>query len=184
MTVRIKNVIPIHELTLGEISSAKREAIRTGISRAIDRRLAPVEERLIVRQAQNIADFGTALDQWNTAALAVVGTAYSVFQAIAAPVLANNKVAVFYRVGIQTAPNPVSLLSFRQGVVGGTTYAQLDLQQLNMGLATEGYFSEPIVYEPNEVLNITVTASIATAAAAQVILGCFIIEPMGPTISG
>ncbi len=176
-------LIPKEDCTLGMVQEFKRAAIEKGIERAKTRGIAGSENELIVRHAENIADFGTALDQWNTAALAVVGTAYSVFQAIAAPALANNKVAVFYGVGIEAAPNPVSLLNFRQGAAGGTTYAVYDTEQLVNGLRPEGYFSEPIWYDPSDVMNITVTARIATAAAARIQLFCYIIEPKGPIIS-
>lgn len=179
---RIKTIIPRAELSLGDIRGLKDAAIATGLARA-QRRLGLSPEQLIVRQAQNIADFGTALDQWNTAALAVVGTAYSVFQAIAAPALATNKIAVFVGCGVETTPNPVSLLNFRQGAGGGTTYAQFDLERLNNLLEPEGYFSEPVIYEPNEVLNITVTARTATALLARIQLMCYIIEPPGQVIS-
>lgn len=183
MTIRTMVLIPKEDLSLGQVSGFKQAAIAKGIERALARGIAGSEDELVCRHAQNIADFGTALDQWNTAALAAVGTAYSVFQAIAAPALANNKVAVFYGVGIETAPNPVSLLNFRQGAAGGTTYAIYDCEQLNNGQRTEGYFSEPIWYDPSEVLNVTVTARIATALLARVQLYCYIIEPKGPIIS-
>ncbi len=184
--IRMKVIIPDSELSLSDMKMAKEMAIKKGIERALARGIAGNENELIARHAQNIADFGTAIEQWNTAALAVIGTAYSVFQAIAAPALANNKVAVFYKAGVETTGQPVSLLNFRQGAGGGTTYAVFDLEQLinQNGLGVEGWFSEPVVYDPSEVMNITVTARIATALLARVQLGCFIIEPKGPTISG
>ena len=68
---------------------------------------------LDIREVQPLLDAGTALDRWQTAAMAVVGTAYSCFQAIPAPVNPANRVIVFYKVGIETAPSPVSRLIFR-----------------------------------------------------------------------
>jgi hypothetical protein len=182
MAIRRKIIIASDELSISKKSDFKEAAIDLGIEVAV-RRLGSTPDQLVVRHAQNIADFGTALDQWNTAALAVQGTAYSVFQAIAAPALANNKVAVFYGVGIGTPGQVVSLLNFRQGAGGGTTYAQFDLEQLQMEMRPVGFFSEPIVYEPSEVLNVTVVARIATGLLAGIILGCYIIEPAGPSIS-
>lgn len=179
---RIKTLIPAKELSLGQISEMKMRAIQTGLARAKNR-LGLDPGQLVVREPQNIADFGAALEQWNTAALAVVGTAYSVFQAIAAPAVANNQVIVWVGVGVETTPIPASLLNFRQGAGGGTTYAQFDLERLVNLLEPEGYFSEPVIYEPNEVMNITVTARIATALLARVRLMGYIIEPPGQVIS-
>lgn len=182
--MRIKTINLTEELSISDRAAARRAAIALGVKRAITRGLAGSEEGLIARQAENIADFGSAADQWLTGALNVLGTAYTVFNNIAAPALANNKVAVFFKVGVETAPMPVSLLSFRQGAAGGTTFAIFDLEQLINALSPDGYFSEPIVYEPAEVLNVTVTCRIATLLQARVQLGCYIIEPIGPTISG
>lgn len=138
---------------------------------------------LDVREFQPILDAGAALDQWNTAALAVVGTAYSMFQAIAAPALAANKVVVFYRVGIETAPSPVSRVIFRSGGAAGNILALFDLEQLVHALSTEGYFSEPVVIDPNTTFAVQVLARIATGVLARVQLGNFVVEPAGQVIA-
>lgn len=176
-------VIPTDELTLTDIRNFREGAVEAGLRRAVDLKIVSSKSELRHRVAQNIADFGTALDQWNTPALAAVGTLYSVFQAIPTPTLANNRVAVFYKVGVETAPIPVSLLWFQVGAAAGTTKDVVDLEQLAVKLAPDGYLSEPVVYDPQQVLNIRVVCRIATGLLARVILGCFIIEPGQQIIS-
>lgn len=180
--IRTKVLIPSDELSLNEKRAAKQAAINLGVAKAISRGIGG-EGSLIARPPQNIADFTTPLEQWNTAPLLVVGNPYSVFQNQPNPLLANNKVVVWFGVICETAPIPVSLLNFRQGAAGGTTYAQFDMEQLVAELRTVGYFSEPIAYEPGEVLNITVTCRIATLLLARIQLMGYVIEPVGPTLS-
>lgn len=175
-------LIPTEELTLTDKKGFRAAAVEAGINRAIAKAIGAREE-LVYRQWQNIADAITAAEAWATAALAAVGVNYTVFQAIAAPILANNKVAVFYGVGVATVPNPVSRLAFRVGAAAGTTKAVFDLELLDTVLIPEGYFSEPIIYDPQQVLNIVAMARIATGLAARVILKGYIIEPLQQTIS-
>jgi len=182
-------IIPSDQLTLTEKARLRRDAVERGIDRAVVK-LGASRAELTYRHAQNIADFGTTgREQWLTATLAAVNTQYSVWTTLAAPAvglvpqLANNKVAVFYSVAVLTVPNPVSLLSFRLGAAAGTTKAVFDLEQIEAQLICEGYFSLPVPYDPQDVLNVVVTSKIATAAQAAVVLGCYIIEPVGTTIS-
>jgi hypothetical protein len=165
------------------------DAVERGIDRAT-RKLSLARTELTYRHAQNIADFGTTgREQWLTATINAVNAQFSMWSTAAAPAvglnptLANNKVAVFYNVAVLTTPNPVSLLSFRLGAAAGTTKAVFDLEQIEAQLICEGYFSLPIAYDPQDVLNVVATSKINTGAQAQVILGCYIIEPVGTTIS-
>jgi len=136
-----------------------------------------------VREFQPILDAGTVLDQWNTAALAVVGTAYSALQAIAAPANATNKVLVFYKTGVETAPMPVSRLQFRQGGAAGNIMGIFDLEQIINHQNVEGYFSEPVVVGPAITYAIQVLARIATGVLARVQVGSFVIEPAGQVVA-
>lgn len=183
-------LIPSDQLTLTDKARLRQAAVDGGIRRAINMRVAPSEAELDVRMAQNIADFGTVgREQWLTANLAAINTPYSVWTTLVAPAvgltpaLANNKVAVFWGVSVMTVPNPVSLLSFRTGVAAGTTKAVYNLEDLESQVTMEGYFSQCIPYDPQEVLNVVVTSKIATGVQAEVVLNCFIIEPKGFTTS-
>ncbi|MDD5700427.1 MAG: hypothetical protein PHU23_00130 [Dehalococcoidales bacterium] len=134
-----------------------------------------------VREFQPILDAGTALDQWNTAALAAVGTEYSIFQAIAAPAgaLRNKKLVVWYKVQIETIPCPVSRLVFRRNAAGGIPMAQFDLEQLVTGQKVDAYFSTPQIWLPTLTYAINVMCRIATGAVSRVIPGNFVFEPAG-----
>ena len=177
-------LIPKDELTLTDMKDFRGKAINAGIARAVALKVAGAADQLNVRAWENILDAGAALDQWNTAALVAVGIRYSVFQAIPAPILAANKVAVFYKVGVETTPVPVSLLTFRIGGAVGNIKAEFDLEQLVNCLTQEGYFSQPVVYDPTNVMAVQVMARIATGVLARVQFGAIIIEPAGQLVSG
>ncbi len=182
--LRTKILIPRSDLSLGQRKEIRDGARALAVRMAIAKAIGSSEDDLVVRPAENIADFATGIEQWNTSALVVLGNPYSVFPAAATPALANNKVAVFYGVGVETAPLPVSLLAFRQGAAGGTTFAIFDLEQLANELEPMGFFSEPVCYGPTDVLNISVIARIATGLLARVQLACYIAEGKATTLSG
>ena len=172
-------IIPTDIIDPGQQIVLMEKAKSAGIRRAIEKRVILAEEQASVRNFENILDAVAALEQWNTAALAVLGTAYSVFQAVGAFNLANNKLAVFYAVQVETIPLPVSLLTFRVGGAAGNIKAIFDLEQLATRQVVGGYFSEPVVYDPTDNIAVQVTARIATGVLARVQLGAFIIEPKG-----
>lgn len=180
-------IIPSTQMTLTEKMRLRKDAIDKGILTA-QRELNKDKSQLEYRHAQTALDFGTVgRNWWASANLAVVNTYYSMFTTLAAPAvgltptLANNKVAVFYNASIATSPNPVSLLQFAMGAVGSVSrnMAVFDLEQIENQDIVEGYFSSPLVYIPQDILNISVLAKRATAAPGNIILGCIIIEPKG-----
>lgn len=124
-----------------------------------------------------------ALDQWNTAALAVVGNAYSCFQGVAVPQLQDTKLVVFWRVAITTAPLPVSRLIFRNQAVAGNILGQFDLEMLDVKDTLEGFFSEPVIIDPRQLFAAQVIARIATGVAALVQLDNFTFEIAGRTVA-
>ncbi len=164
-------LLPSDQLTLTEKARLRAQARDKGLERAVNLKVQPTFAQLDYRQAQNIADFATAgREQWLTATLALVNTQYSVWTTLVAPLvgltpqLANNKLCVFWGVALNTTPNPVSLLSFRLGLNAATTYAVVNLEDLESQVTPEGYFSEPVVYDPSSILNVVVTSKIATGA--------------------
>ena len=140
------------------------------------------QRELVTGPAMTDLVVATALDAWNTAALAVVGVAYSCFHAVAAPQLIINRLGVFYGVSITNAPNPCSWLIFRTGGALGNVTAMFDLQPQNTRLAFDCFFSEPVVVDPQEVFAVQVLASVPLAAAAQVTLHNFVFGPAGQTV--
>ena len=140
------------------------------------------QRELVTGPARTDFVVATALDTMVTAALAAVGIAYSCFQAVAAPQLLINRLVVFYGVSINTAPLPVSWLLFRTGGALGNVEAMFDLQTQETRLEFDAYFSEPIVFDPQQVFAAQVLASIALAAPAQVHLHNFLFGPAGQTV--
>ena len=180
-------IVPTNELTLTQQNAAREKAVEAGIKRAIATKAIAGRDQAVVRECDNVVDFGCGVGGWLTMPLLVVGGLYSVFAtavpAALTPTLAVNRVAVFYKVNLEEWPIAVNLLSFREGATAGSTLAVFDLEGLTDKLETEGYFTEPISYDPQRVLNIIVTCRIVTNLQARVRLGCFIIEPSGPVIS-
>lgn len=144
-----------------------------------------VPHEIDVHELQNLAADVTAapaVNDWLTAALAVVGTAYSCFQAVN-PTVPANKLHVYWKVSVETVPPPVNWLTFRtQGAVGNVV-GLFDLSMLYTRQDTEGYFSEPIVYDPTTPYAVQATARIATGLAARVILGAYVFEPANTTVT-
>ena len=175
-------IIPKDECTLSEQRGFKEAALQAGLVRIVDK-VGGAQDEYVGREFAPIADAGAAADQWNTAVLAVIGTAVSVFQAIPSPTLAANKLAVFYGVAITTAPVPVSRLVFRHGGVGGNIVAVFDLERIINAQTVEGYFGQPVPWDPNTQMTVQVIPSIATGALCRVVLWNWLIEPIGPTIA-
>jgi len=205
-------IVPLDEMTLSDIKTYKMQALAAGIKRSYERKIASWDAGEIVdpgaqagvpsydaiyrfmqnggwpagldvRDMQPILDAATALDQWNTAALAAVGTAYSCFQAVAAPAIGQraNKIVVFYGIAIETSPLPISRLTFRRNTAAGTIVADFDLEPLAVMDKMVGLFSEPVVWDENSAYAMQALCRIATGAAARVIPLNFVFEPAGQT---
>jgi len=122
----------------------------------------------------------TVLAEALTAPLAVVNTWYSCFQAVAAPQLLVGKLLVFYGICVTTVPIPVIYLQFLRGT---NVQAVFDLQTQNARLVFDAFFSEPVVFDPQDTFAANVLASIATGVAANVHLHNFLFEKAGDTIA-
>ena len=126
----------------------------------------------------------TALDMWLTAALAVVGTAYSCFQAVLAPQLILGHLLVCWGVSVESAvvPMPVSRLIFRRGGAAGNIQAQFDMEPMGTRQEPDAFFSEPVVIDPNDVFAIQVICR-AVAAATIVHVHNFLFEASGAVVA-
>lgn len=204
-------IVPTKRMTFMEESSYRLTALATGIYYAFSTNIAmapagfptsiPAIKALLaaggwpasldVRRWRNIDDAGCAVDSWRTAALAAIDTEYSCLQAVAAApaALRARKLVVFYNVTLGTGggaigpmiPNPVTRLIFRRNVAAGPIMAQFDLEELDAHEINQGYFSEPVVWEPNTPYALNVLSRFATAALARVIPGTFVFELAGQT---
>lgn len=138
------------------------------------------------RELAPLTDLGvpTALDMWLTAALAVVGTAYSCFQAVAAPQLVQGKLMVCYAISVDSTvvPMPVSRLVFRRGGAAGNIQAQFDLEPMAIRLEPDAFLSEAVVIDPQDTFAIQVICR-AVAPATIVHIHNFLFEGAGLTIA-
>ena len=134
-----------------------------------------------VREFQPILDAGAALDRWQTAPLAAVGTEYSCFQGVPVPAigLRAKKLVVWYRIQVETVPLPVSRLVFRRNAAAGLVTAEFDIEQLATGQKVDGYLSTPQIWLPDMPHVLNAMCRIATGIASNVILGNFVFEPAG-----
>ena len=137
---------------------------------------------LDVREFKPIQDAGAALDQWNTPALAVIGTEYSVFQAIPVPAIALRvrQLVIWWGVEIETIPNPVSRLVFRRTAAAGSVMAEYDLEGLGSKQTMVGYLSEPQIWNASTPYAINVMARIV-AGVSRIRLLNFVLEPTSTT---
>jgi hypothetical protein len=184
MTSAYKYILPVDDLTEGDKAAFRRAAINAGMLRAIKTKVVTAEDEALVRDADPLTDFATPAGGWATLAFAAVGTLVNAMGlALGAPAqLANNRVAVFYGYWYETLPLAASTLSFREGAAAGSTYAVFNLEQLAARNQTACYFSEPIWYDPQRVMNIVYNPRVV-AGVQRMGLMTFIIEPRGPVVS-
>lgn len=184
-------IVPSEELTLTDKKAYCSRALEAGIKRAEAKAIGTRGE-LVHRHAELALDFGqaAAVNRWFTQVLAAAPGPYTVFSGALGvalvPQLANNKVAVFYKASILSTPNPFTILRFGLGPTAGaptTTKAHLDLEQLEGYLVAIGFFSEPLTYDPQDWVNVCVENKINTGAQEVLVLSCYIVEPVGGTIS-
>jgi hypothetical protein len=123
----------------------------------------------------------TVLSDALTAPLLLANTWYSCFQAIAAPQLLVGKLLVIYGVNVTTVPIPVTYLQFLRGT---NVQAVFDLQTQNARLAFDAFFSEPVVFDPQDTFAANVLSNTpALGVAANVHLHNFLFEKAGDTIA-
>jgi hypothetical protein len=185
--------IATNELTLTDIKSFKGTAMEAGIQRALALGLARSREELIIRSALPFTDFGNGavgwtIEQYRNPAIAAAGWG-SVFDAGAlpanAPQLANTKVAVFYKFANYSAAPTLMGVRFRVGANGATTKATFHNQLITGSkLETDMYFSEPVVYDPQDVVYIEgYYNAIVGALGEDFAFEAYIIERAGANVS-
>ena len=194
MAGSVNYLITMEDMTLTERKEHRRNAIIAAVTLAKEKSIAQQADvdavragqapvTVDIREFQNILDAGAVLDQWNTQALAAVGTAYSAFQAVLAFAVPANRVFVFYNVKVETIPQPVSRVTFRVGGAAGNIRGVFDLEALATQMIPVGYFSEPITYGPLDNLAVQVLCRIATGVVARVQFGTFVVETGGQVVA-
>lgn len=186
----------------GSVSLSAQERLRGIAERQVKVRLAKKlaipeaaaldlkNPAVIARDASYVTDFvpvatAVGLVGWLTMPLAAAGAFYSVFAnnvpAALTPVVLNNQAVVFYGIDILDNNQPVSEIIFGVGTANNRR-AQFDIEGIYSRLDTCGFFSQPVGYDPQEIMNVQVRARVATGAGARVRLACFIAEPTQQTV--
>ncbi|MFA5401492.1 MAG: hypothetical protein WC359_13665 [Dehalococcoidia bacterium] len=184
---------------------ANQERLRAGAERMARVRLAkklavpeaqaldPVNPAIIVRDADYVVDFVPAatavgLTGWLSMPMVAIAGMYSVFAnnvpAALTPQVPNNQAVVFYGIDVLLADMAGETVTFIQFGVGAANNrrAQFDLEGLYGGQAATGYFSQPVYYDPQEIMNVQIRARVATGVGARVRLATFIAEPIQQTV--
>lgn len=185
--------VPTNELTLSDIKAFKAAAVQAGVTRALALGLARVETELVVRNLLPFTDLGAgavgwALETYRNPAIAAAGWG-SAFDTGAvpafAPTLANSRVAVFYKFADYSANPVVDGCRFRVGGTGATTKATFQFQlERGAKLEPDVYFTEPVVYDPQDVVYIELYYNAIVGALGEAFaFGAFTIERLGAVIS-
>jgi len=182
-------IVPTNELTLTDIKAFRASAIEAGISRALALGLARTREELVARAMLPATDLGVAigwaLEQYRNPVIAAAGWG-SVYDVAQGPTLAVNKVAVFFKFANYSAAPVMSGIRFRVGGTGATTKAVFMFQlELGAKLEPDVYFTEPVVYDPQDVVFLEAYYTAATAALVgqNFAYGAFVIERAGANVS-
>lgn len=186
--------IPTNELTLTDLRAYKAKAIEAGIQRALGLRLARVREELIVREANPFPDFsapgavGWVNNYYVTIGAAGLNAWTLVYPTAVAPTLARTQVAVFYKIADQAVLGAVPVVTavrFAVGPTGATTLGSFFIQTFtDIKMEPEVWLSEPVIYDPDDVLCIEFYGRANTNVAGEELsFGCFIIERTGATVS-
>lgn len=127
------------------------------------------------------AALAVGLAGWLSMPLAAIAGVYSVFAnntpAAIFPQVPNTQVWVFYKYCIPyVATFPVTYLTFTSGSAGQFRKDEFELEATYAKLSTDGYFSEPIVYDRAEFAGAFLRARIIAPALAFVLQG-WVIEP-------
>jgi hypothetical protein len=181
VTSAYKYLILADDLTEAQKQGRRDRCIHDTLQRAQKLNIIGEESEALIKHPDTLADFTMAAGGWVSAAFAVVGTAVSIFNALT-PAIPANRMVVFYGVWVDSLPLAANLLSFREGVAAGSTYAVFNMEELASAQSLRAFFSEPVWYDPLRVMNVTLTPRIVAGTQRIGLMG-FVIEPKGPTVS-
>jgi len=180
--------IPSGELTVTDQKNMKEAAIKAGMDRAIYKKLGANGAELAVREVRPSVDLPTAFaagDRWIfPAPAAAVAAAFTVTNWINERVPVNT-ILVFFGAAFESAAPEVSEIFFRSGPGGaGRTAAVFNVESCYTKMESDGYFSVPVTYDPQENCFIQVTNRLVIAAAGTIlILKGYAIEPRREQVS-
>jgi len=191
--------IATNELSLADRKVFINAAIEAGIARALALGIARTREELVAREALPREDLGTGTpaapatgwfsNNYQSMIIpAAVNVWVSAFSGGALPAsvfqLARTQVAVFYKFADTMAAPVVTGVRFRVGVGGATTKAAFSIQlPTEAKLEPDVYFTEPVIYDPEDWLFIEVYPTGNAGGRETIPFGCFIVERTGGTVS-
>jgi len=178
--------IGVEELSLAERRRFRTTAKEQAIAEAMKLALVADRGMLVARSIFPNTDLPTGYTNEAYLTGAVVVNAWtSVYDTAVVPQLGNRKVLVIYKVVNMTAVPSVTAVRFRLGATGVTTLGWVHLEQvIDVKLTPEVYLSEPVVYTPNQFVDIQCYARAAIGAGGERLgFEGYVIEPLGETQS-
>lgn len=180
-------LIPISNIPLAEQQARRRDAVVAGKQALVDAAVVRGLGASIDRDADYRIDFVPAATRaglmgWLSQPFAAAATVYSLLAdntgAALTPQVPNNAVWVFYGVHVLTLNDPATQLYFGVGN-NNIRKANFDLEKLYDQQETNGYFTNPMVYGPQDIVIIQLLSRIALGAAVgcRVVLDTIIVEP-------
>jgi len=170
------------ELSLADRKAYLAQCQEAGIKRAMDK-MGVARGELVVREALPLTDFpGAWTAEYYISGAVAAGWMFA-GDGAAVGVLPVGRVAVFYKAADASANPLFTAVRFRVGATGASTKALFYFQlPIDNKLESDLYFSEPIVYDPQD--NVFIQAYARGAGPAEELsFGCYIIEKLGANIS-
>lgn len=180
-------LVAISQVSLADQQKQRTKAVMAGKQALIDASVVKNFDASIDRDPDYRIDFVPAATRaglvgWLSMPFAAAATVYSLLAdnvpAALTPQVPNNAVWVFYGVHMLTLNDPATQLYFGVGN-NNIRKANFDLEKLYDQQETNGYFTNPVVYGPQDIVNISLLSRIALGAAVgcRCVLDSVIVEP-------
>ena len=189
----ISHIIPAREMSQDRVQRLIDATSERMLDLAVNKGLASSREGLVIRDTRPDEDLGlapttagvplAAVRSWWTGAL-VAATLSRYWNALGlTPQLDTRRLVAFVGVSIPDANPTIQEVAFREGLTGSTTRAAYNLQQLYEELETIGYFSMPVIYEPNQFVFVEFWPRLAKAGGENIVFRALTCEARGPVVS-
>lgn len=183
--------LPVSELSLNEMRNFRRRAKTDAVSEAMRLALATSERELVARGIFPATDMGTPAGNGYTNEAFITGaiaanTWTNVYDTGNVAQLGRRKVLVIFSVFNVTPMPRVTAVRFRLGPTGTSTLGWIHTEALiDVKETPELYLSEPVVYTPDQWMDIEVYSRAAIPAADGERIGFrgYVVEPVGETVS-
>ena len=178
------------ELSLSEMRQFRLTAQNAAIDEALKLSLAATRGELVIRGLLPHTDFFSAVgngytnERFITGAIAINAWT-SVYDTAVVPQLGNRKVMVIYKIINETPVPSVRAVRFRLGATGVSTLAWFQVEGvINVKLVPEAWLTEPVVYTPNQWMDIQCYANPAIGAGGEMLgFEGYVVEPLGESVS-